>query len=165
MKYKVVLPMLTAIVIFAATTSAEAGIFGRLSVVWNGCNPCEPVACTPCEPIACNPCEAIVNDGCYDACAPGGRPFRPLAGLLSNMKARMAAGRCAPGCDPCEPVAAAPCEPIACDPCDPITVSCSPRAPFAGLFQNLRAKLATPRGCITDCDPCGPSVDPCAACR
>ena len=166
MKYKIVLPMLAAIVIFAATTNAEAGIFGRLSVVWNGCNPCEQAAaCNPCEPITCNPCESIFDNGCFDACGPNVRPFRPLNGVLTNLRARLASARCAPAdCNPCEAVCVAPCE-SACDPCDPISVSCNPRSPFAGLFQNLRSRMASARCATADCNPCGPIVEPCGACR
>ena len=160
MKHKILLSMLTAIVIFAATTSAEASIFGRLSVVWNGCSPCEPAACQPCtpmacEPIACQPCDAACDDFC------GPRPFRPFGGLLVNMRARLAA-HCNPcGCDvtPCQP-----CEPSACEPCEACASVCAPR-PFGGFLTNLKAKLATAR-CAPMCEPCEPALcEPCAACR
>ena len=179
MKHKIVVSMLAAIVIFAATTSAEAGIFGRLSVVWNGCNPCEPVACQPCEPIACVPCEPIVCQPCEPICDPcipfGPRPFRPFGGLFAGMKARFAAVQCGPvGCEPCEPVACAPCEPVVCAPCEPVcdpcAVVCAPR-PFAGLFSNLRARMALSRCAPIGCDPCEPVAvcepvcDPCVKCR
>ena len=180
MKHQILLPMLTAFVLFAATASAEAGIFGRLSTVWNGCVPCEPVACQPCEPIACQPCEPIACQPCEpicdpcgvvcgDACGHGCRPFRPFGGLFAKLKAKHYA--CAPGCDPCEPIACQPCEPIACDPCEPVcdpcAVTCGPtfRLPFGGLFLNLKAKFAA-HHCAPGCDPCEPiSCLPCEACR
>jgi len=188
MKHKFLLSTLTAIIVFAATTTAEAGIFGRLSVVWNGCNPCEPVACMPCEPIACQPCEPIACNPCdvvaCDPCAPfcgdfGYRPFRPFGGFFANMRARLAATHCGPvGCDPCEPVACMPCEPIACNPCDvvacdPCEPACGPFfaprpfRPFGGFFANLGARLAatTPCCAVTECGPCEPVCDPCASCR
>ena len=161
MKHQFFLSALTALIVFAAASTAEAGIFGRLSVVWNGCNPCEPVACQPCEPIACNPCDVVACDPCAVACDFGARPVRPFGGFFANAKARLATVRCAPvGCEPCEPVA---CEPVACDPCDPCATGCAPvRAPFGGFFRNL----FTPRGCVVSCDPCEPvACDPCAACR
>ena len=154
MKHKLVVSMLTAIVIFAASTVAEAGIFGRLSVVWNGCNPCEPIACQPCEPIACNPCEPIC-DPCASPC--GILPYRPFGGFFANMKARLTSV-CAPGCDPCEPVVCAP------DPCDPCGTGCAvPFRPFGGFFIGLKSKLAF--ACAPACNPCEPVCDPCAACR
>ena len=171
MKHKFLLSVLTAIVFLAATTTADAGIFGRLSTVWNGCNPCLPVACMPCEPVACNPCDAI----CWDPCGPFvARPFRPFGGLFANMGARLAAARmcdpCGPiVCDPCAPVVCNPCDPVACDPCAPI---CGPgvRLPFNGFFLNLGSRFSA-RGCAIACDPCAPIVcnpcdpiacDPCA---
>ena len=165
--------MLAAIVILAATTTAEAGIFGRLSVVWNGCNPCEPIACQPCEPIACQPCEPIACQPCEPVCAPcdpcgvGYRPFRPFGGFFMNLKAKFAVAHCAPGCDPCVPVACNPCEPIACNPCEPICDPCgvpAPRfLPFGGLFAGLKARHAF--ACAPGCDPCEPVCDPCASCK
>ena len=156
MKHKLVVSMLTAIVIFAATTVAEAGIFGRLSVVWNGCNPCEQVACQPCEPIACQPCEPAC-DPCGSPC--GIVPCRPFGGFFANVKSRLASV-CTPSCcNPCEPVACEPCEPI-CDPCGGCA---APFRPFGGFFQCLKSKLAFP--CVNACNPCEPVCDPCAACR
>ena len=178
MKHKIVLSVLAAIVIFAATTSAEAGIFGRLSVVWNGCSPCEPVACQPCEPIACEPvaCQPCPPVACLpcppvapcEPCGVGCRPFRPLGGFFANAKARLAALHCSPcepiACQPCEPIVCQPCEPIACNPCD---VACGPRLPFNGFFLNLKARMAaacTPCTPIS-CAPCEPICEPCAVCR
>jgi len=163
--------MLTAIIIFAAATSAEAGIFGRLSVVWNGCNPCEPVACQPCEPIACQPCPPVVCqpepcNPCFDACGP--RPFRPFGGFFANAKARLAAVHCGPvGCDPCEPVACQPCEPV-CDPCAACNPCATPFLPFNGFFLNLKARLAATHcgPCVPiGCEPCEPVCEPCHPCR
>ena len=177
MKHKLLLSTLTAIIVFAAATTAEAGIFGRLSVVWNGCNPCEAVACMPCEPIACNPCDAIACDPCADVCSPCdpcgsfGRPvFRPFGGFFANLGARFSAVNCGPAsCDPCEPVACNPCEAIACDPCEPICGPFSGRPvfrPFGGFFANLGARLsATSACCAVSCDPCDPVCDPCASCK
>ena len=171
MRHSFLLSLLTAIIIFAATTSAEAGIFGRLSVVWNGCNPCEQAACQPCEPIACQPCEVVAAacNPCDVACDPCNmacdyRPFRPFGGLFANLKAR-AAANCATGCEPCEMVACQPCEVVACDPCDPCGAGFhQPFRPFGGLFSNLKAKLAA-SACAPGCDPCEPvACDPCAAC-
>jgi len=169
MKHKFLLSALTALIIFAATATAEAGIFGRLSVVWNGCNPCEPVACQPCEPIvACDPC-AVVSvpdpcDPCGIGCGP--RPFRPFGGLFANAKARLAVSKCAPiDCNPCAVVV--DCDPCAVvcapDPCDPCGTGCGPvvRLPFNGFFRNL---FSSRSGCFTDCGPCEPVCDPCAAC-
>lgn len=168
MKHKIVLSMLTAIIIFAATTSAEAGIFGRLSVVWNGCNPCEPAACQPCEPIACKPCEPTVcqPNPCDVACEPCCvRPFRPFCGLLANAKARLASLHCCPcGCEPCEQVACQPCE-QACDPCDACHSCAAPCLPFNGFFLNLKAKLAASHCCAPGCAPCEPVCEPCHPCR
>jgi|GEM_PF-1758569 len=168
MKHKFLLSALTALIVFAATTTAEAGIFGRLSVVWNGCNPCEPVACMPCEAVACNPCDVVACNPCdVIACDPCGhgfapRPFRPFGGFFLNAKARLASS-CAPlSCDPCEPVASNPCDVVACDPCDPCGTGFAPRLPFNGFFRNL---FATKAGCYTACDPCeAVACDPCAAC-
>ena len=173
MKHKFLLSALTALIIFAASTTAEAGIFGRLSVVWNGCNPCEPVACTPCEPIACDPCAVVECDPCaVTSCY---TPFRPFGGLFANLKARVAAHSCGPvGCNACDPVACAPCEPIACDPCavvecDPCAVtSCHvPFRPFGGFFANLGARLTATTACcaVDGCGPCDQICEPCAACR
>ena len=180
MKHKFLLSALTAIIVLVATTTAEAGIFGRLSVVWNGCNPCEPVACTPCEAVACDPCAVVECDPCADVCSDYGyRPFRPFGGLFANMKARLVAVKCAPmDCDPCEPVACTPCEAVACQPCeaiacDPCEAVCDPCGsrpmlfrPFGGLFANLGARLAaTPCCAAENCSPCDPACDPCAACQ
>ena len=180
MKHKFLLSALTAIVIFAATTTAEAGIFGRLSTVWNGCNPCEQVACQPCEPIACQPCEMIcgpcevVCDPCGSCDPCGYRPFRPFGGFFVNLKARLAVAHCATGCEPCEQVACQPCEALACDPCEPICNGCAPCdgcnpcngpcLPFGGFFLNLKARLAAAH-CAPGCDPCEPVCDPCASCK
>jgi len=189
MKHKIVVSMLTAIVVFAASTTADAGIFGRLSVVWNGCNPCEPaacqpcerVACQPCEPIACQPCQPIACQPCEAACDPcasccdlGCRPFRPFGGFFANMKARLAAAHCG-DCNPCDQAACAPCEPIACQPCevvacDPCEAACcdpcglKPFRPFGGLLAHLKAKMAV-QCCDAGCDPCAPVCDPCASCK
>ena len=180
MKHKFLLSALTAIIVVAATATAEAGIFGRLSVVWNGCNPCEPVACNPCEPIACNPCEPIACNPCEvvacDPCEPvcgdfGYRPFRPFGGFFANLFTPVVL--CGPvSCDPCEPVACSPCEPIACNPCevvacDPCEPICGPFVgrpfrPFGGFFANLFTPVAL-CGPVS-CDPCEPVCDPCAAC-
>ena len=161
--------MLTALVIFAATTSAEAGIFGRLSLVWHGCAPCEPAACQPCEVVACDPCEAICGDLC------GYRPFRPFGGLFANLKAKLATAHCDPcgevACQACEPIACQPCEVVACQPCeviacDPCEAVCGPRLPFNGFFLNLKAKLAAAHCAPMGCDPCEPvQCDPCDPCR
>jgi len=169
MKHRIFVSALAVLVVLAATTTAEAGIFGRLSTVWHGCAPCEPVACQPCEPIACSPCEVVVCNPCEVVCDPCGhggfRPFRPFGGLFT----RLAAVKCAPVCDPCEPVACTPCEVVACDPCEPVcdpcAVSCGPRLPFGGFFLNLKAKFAVKHQCVTSCDPCEPVCDPCACCR
>ena len=174
MKHKFLLSTLTAIIVFAATTTAEAGIFGRLSVVWNGCNPCEPVACQPCEAVACQPCEVVACDPCDPCGIPGGfRPFRPFGGFFANLFAPM---QCGPvGCDPCEPVACTPCEAVACQPCevvacDPCEPACGPFIgrtvfrPFGGFFANIGARLATPC-CAVSCNPCEPVCDPCASCQ
>jgi len=174
MKHKLLLSTLTAIIILAATTTAEAGIFGRLSVVWNGCNPCLPVACMPCEPIMCGPCEPILCDPCAPICGPFiGRPvFRPFGGFFANLGARITAVHCGPMmcgpiCDPCVPVACNPCEPVACNPCEPV---CGPFIgrpvfrPFGGFFSNLGARI-TAVHCGPICDPCIPAgvmCDPCA---
>jgi hypothetical protein len=173
MRHQILLSALTAIVIFAATTTAEAGIFGRLSTVWSGCNPCEPAACQPCEVVACQPCEPACQpcepmcDPCEVVCGDFGthRSFRPLGGLFANMKAKLASSSCDPceaaGCQPCEIVACAPCEPM-CDPCES---ACGTRAPFSGFFTNLKAKLTAKR-CDTGCDPCeAVGCDPCERCR
>ena len=180
MKHKFLLSALTAIIVFAATTTAEAGIFGRLSVVWNGCSPCEPVACTPCEPVACDPCAVVECDPCANTCCDYGcRPFRPFGGLFANMKAKLAASHCCgpADCGACEPVACVPCEPVACDPCavvecDPCAVACGdcafrPFRPFGGFFANLGARLTATTACcaVDGCNPCDPVCDPCAACR
>ena len=166
MKHRILVPALAVLVVFAATTTAEAGIFGRLSTVWHGCAPCEPAACQPCEVVACQPCEVVACQPCEAACDPcaccdpcGFRPFRPFGGLFS----RLAAVKCAPACcDPCEPVACTPCEVVACDPCEAV---CGPRLPFGGFFLNLKARLAATH-CATSCDPCEPvACDPCAACN
>ncbi|MCL2709457.1 MAG: hypothetical protein FWE95_01130 [Planctomycetaceae bacterium] len=186
MKHKLLLSTLTAIIVFAATTTADAGIFGRLSVVWNGCNPCEPVACQPCEPIACMPCEPIC-DPCVvvacDPCDPCGsfgyhKPFRPFGGFFANLFAAKHA--CGVGCDPCEPIGCLPCEPIACQPCEPVCDPCvvvacdpcdpcgsfgyKPFRPFGGFFANM---FAPKYGgcCDVGCDPCEPVCEPCVSCR
>jgi hypothetical protein len=167
MKHNFLLSALAAIVIFAAATTAEAGIFGRLSTVWNGCNPCEQVAaCQPCEPIAevaCNPCDVVACDPCASDC--GLRPFRPLGGLFVNLKAKLATPCCATECNPCEAVAAQPCEPV----CDPCAADCDPCgshmfSPFGGLFANLGAKLGSPCG-AAGCEACEPVCEPCASCK
>jgi hypothetical protein len=160
--------MLTAIVIIAATTCAEAGIFGRLSVVWNGCNPCEQAACQPCEPIVCQPCQPAECSPCAlaapcDPCGTGCRPFRPLGGLLLNVKSRLASIHCGSACDPCEPVACQPCEAAVCDPCNPCDAGCG-RLPFNGFFLNLKARMAA-ASCLSGCQPCEPVCEPCAICR
>jgi len=143
MKKCFLLSALTAIVILAATTTADAGIFGRLSTVWNGCNPCLPVACDPCAPVACDPCAPawcgpLLNRPLFN--------FRPFT----------------LACDPCGPI-------VDCDPCLPAWDGCSPCGPFVGpfrpfggFFANLGARIAT-RRCATDlCDPCGPvACGPC----
>ena len=177
MKHKFLLSVLTAIVFLAATTSAEAGIFGRLSVVWNGCNPCVPVACMPCEPVVvCNPCDMVACDPCAPLCGPFVRPFRPFGGLFANMGARLAAARCVPmscdpcvavACDPCAAVVCNPCDAVACDPCAPLCGPiCGPtvRLPFNGFFMNLRSRLAVrAAACHVACDPCAMvACDPCA---
>ena len=170
MKHQILLPVLTAMIIFAATATADAGIFGRLSVVWNGCNPCEPAACQPCEVVACQPCEVVACDPCAACCDPCGyTPFRPFGGLFAGMKARFATPCCEVGCDPCEPIACQPCEVVACDPCepacDPCGVACGPCLPFGGFFLNLKARLAASH-CAVGCDPCEPvACDPCHPCR
>lgn len=182
MKHQLIVSTLAALVVFAATTTAQAGIFGRLSTVWHGCNPCEPAACQPCEPIACQPCEVVACDPCEPVCDPcepmcdpcgtpcAYRPFRPFGGFF----ARLAGGpvACAVpcgdvACQPCEVVACDPCEPVCepmCDPCevvcDPCGAPCGPFLPFNGFFMNLRARLATP--CAVGCVPCEPvACDPC----
>jgi len=164
MKHKFLLSTLTAIIVFAAATTADAGIFGRLSVVWNGCNPCEQVACTPCEPLACQPCEPAC-DPCEVVCSDYGyRPFRPFGGFFANVRARLATP-CGPdSCDPCEQVACTPCEDVACDPCEPVCGVGRPFQPFGGFFTNLRARLAAP-GCVTDCTPCDAICSPCDGCQ
>lgn len=152
---------LVAVVLFAVSSTAEAGMFGRLNQ-FRGCNPCEPAACQPCEQAkpaceacapACDPCEAAC--GCQNA-----RPFR---GFLTNLRAKLASARCNPcgtSCDPCEPV----CE-TACDPCEPVCDAgcCTPARPFRGFLTNLRARLAAAQ--CHSCDPCEPVCDPCAACK
>ena len=180
MKHKLLLSALTAIIFLAATTVADAGIFGRLSVVWNGCNPCLPASCMPCEPVVCNPCVPVLCDPCApafcDPCGPFlGRPvFRPFGGFFANLGARMTAVHCGPICDPCVPVAVMcdPCAPVMCDPCAP---ACGPFLgrpvfrPFGGFFANLGAKITAvhcgPMHCGPICDPCVPVAvmcDPCA---
>ena len=164
MKHQMLVSALAVLVVFAATTTADAGIFGRLSTVWHGCAPCEPVACQPCEVVACQPCEVVACQPCEVVCNPcaccdsrGYRPFRPFGGLFT----RLTAVRCAPVCDPCEPIACNPCEVVACDPCEAV---CGPRLPFGGFFLNMKARLAAVK-CAPVCDPCEPvACDPCAAC-
>jgi hypothetical protein len=165
MKHQILLSVLTAIIIFAATTTAEAGIFGRLSVVWNGCNPCEPVACQPCEVVACQPCEVVACDPCESVCGDlcGYRPFRPFGGLFANMKTKLACQPCeVVACQPCEVVACQPCEVVACDPCE---AACGPCLPFGGFFMNLKAKLAA-HHCAPGCEPCEAVMcEPCHPCK
>jgi hypothetical protein len=93
--------------------------------------------------------------------------------MLLNMKARLAAIHCSPGCGPCEPAECQPCEPIACQPCEPCNpcngcdIGCGPRLPFNGFFLNLKARMAasccTP--CTAVCNPCDAVCEPCAACN
>ena len=168
MKHKFLLSTLTAIIVFAVATTAEAGIFGRLSTVWNGCNPCEQVACTPCEPLACQPCEPAC-DPCEVVCSDYGyRPFRPFGGFLANVRARLtAATQCGTDCTPCEAAACTPCEAActpcdaACDPCEPVCGDLGrPFRPLRGFFANLGSRL-TP----SDCSPCDAICSPCDGCQ
>lgn len=177
MKRQVILSVLAAIAIFAVTTTAQAGMFGRLSVI-RGCTPCEPacteVECDPCEKAA--PCE-VACDPCEVACDPcGRRPFRPFGGFFANLKHRTACGPCAPQCDPCEPAcdsepACDPCKEVACDPCGCNSGGCNgPCLPFNGFFLNLKNKLSykfasCKAGCNVGCDPCEPACDPCNPCE
>ena len=178
MKHRIFMSALAVLVVFAATTTAQAGIFGRLSTVWHGCNPCEPVACQPCEqaacePVACKPCEvASACDPCAACCDPcGNRPFRPFGGFFANISARLAATHCDAGCNACEPVACQPCEVAACQPCeaacDPCgDAACGPCLPFNGFFLNLKARLSAVHCGAASCDPCEPvQCDPCTRCR
>jgi len=169
MKHKFLLSAVTALVVFAATATAEAGIFGRLSVVWNGCNPCEPVACMPCEPIpvcepvVCNPCDVIACDPCGHGFAP--RPFRPFGGFFAN---KFAVAHCAPiACEPCEPIVCNPCDVVVSNPCDvvydPCATDCGPRLPFNGFFLNLKSRLSLKSPCC-GAAACEPVCDPCAVC-
>jgi hypothetical protein len=163
---QLVVSSLAVLFVLAATTSAQAGIFGRLSTVWNGCNPCVPVECMPCEPIACDPCVPVACDPCNGFVGRPFVPFRPFGGLFANLGARFSMVHCGPVlCDPCEPVACNPCEPV----CDPCAVVCGPSfpLPFNGFFLNLRSRLAF--GAFhcgpAMCDPCTPvTCDPCAPC-
>jgi hypothetical protein len=166
MKRQVLLSVLAAIAIFAVTTTAEAGMFGRLHVL-RGCAPCEPAACEPCEPVVCEPCESVCEP-CADLCG-GHAPFRPFGGFFLNLKAKLAAHHaCAPECQPCEPIAE-PCEPCA-TPCE----SCAGPyrgqfLPFGGFFLGLKAKLAAHHSCNpceeVSCQPCEPVADPCQPCK
>lgn len=175
MKRQVLLSLVAAAVIFAvSSTSAHAGMFGRLGHVFHrGCGPCTP-ACEPCQP-ACDPCEQACgpcDTACDTGCGAGYcRPFRPFGGFFVRLKARMAykhcnpCGPCESACEPCEP-ACEPCQP-ACDPCeaacDPCGATCArPFRPFGGFFAKW--KYRTKCG---DCSPCGPCdpCDPCGACK
>ncbi len=175
MKRQVLLSVLAAIAIFAVTTTAQAGMFGRLSAI-RGCTPCEPacaeVACDPCEEVAAAPCDTACNP-CELACDPcGKRPFRPFGGFFANLKNRAACSPCDVACDPCE--AAAACDPCAEAVCDPCEVACDPCGsgpclPFNGFFLNLKNKLsckfARCNPCGVECDPCEPVCDPCNPCE
>lgn len=166
MKRQVVLSVLAAVALFAVSTTAEAGLFGRLHTI-RGCTPCEPaceVVCEPCEPIACEPCEPICAP-CEPSCFDDGcnKPFRPFGGLFAGLKAKLTPSY---GCVPaCEPVCEQPCEPVVCEPCEPACAPCGrgPFLPFNGFFLNLKAKLAahmTP--CSVGCNPCEPiGCEPC----
>ncbi|MDR3181538.1 MAG: hypothetical protein LBT89_01230 [Planctomycetaceae bacterium] len=159
MKSHFLLSALAVAVIFAATSTVEAGLFGRLSVV---CSPCEPTACQPCEEAAIAPCDAAC-DPCGDVC---GRPFLPFGGFFLNLKAKLATLK---ACTPCDVAACDPCEAAACDPCEaacePVCVG--PILPFNGFFLNLKARLAAGlHPCtISECTPCEPACDPCNPCK
>jgi hypothetical protein len=162
MKSHLLLTACAVAVIFAATATAEAGLFGRLSVV---CSPCEPTACQPCEQAAAAPCDPAC-DPCGDTVC--SRPFLPFGGFFLNLQAKLAALRTY---TPCAEVAACePCgEAAACDPCEAAcdaTVCSAPFLPFNGFFLNLKARLAAGlHPCtVSDCTPCEPACDPCNPC-
>lgn len=176
MKRQVLLSVLAAVVLLAASTTAQAGLFGRLHTI-RGCAPCEPVCEQPCEPAACQPCEAAACEPCEAACSPCDgcyKPFRPF-GFLAGLKAKLSA-KLHHGCAPCEAVCDVPaCEPVCEEPCNPCDScdSCGhhgPFLPFGGFFLNLKAKLAahlTPcsacgcQPCEPVCEPCVQACDPC----
>ncbi|MDR0870819.1 MAG: hypothetical protein LBN39_08510 [Planctomycetaceae bacterium] len=172
MKRQVLLSALAAALLFAVSTTAEAGLFGRLHTI-RGCAPCEPAACQPCEQAAppceavCEPCEPSCFDGCH-------KPFRPFGGFFLGLKAKLDAKLhhgCVPACEPvcevpCEPCReVAPCEEVACDACG--HHGSGPFLPFGGFFLNLKAKLAahltpcSPCGVEPVCEPCVPACEPC----
>ena len=158
MKRHVLLSFVVAAVLFAvSSTSAHAGMFGRLGVFHRGCSPCEPAACQPCE-AACQPCEVAACDPCEPACCGTVCHPRPFKNFIARLKAKCVVRKAC--CSPCEP-ACEPCEPVCCEPCEPVCdAGCDPcHRPFAGFFANLRAKFAA-RHCNA-CGPCEPACSPC----
>ncbi len=186
MKRHVILSVLAAVAIFAVTSNANAGMFGRLH---GGCGPCEPACVAPCEP-ACAPCEVACAPVCAEPCCgvpTCNGPFRPFGGFFMNMKNKLMVKRCSP-CAPCEPACCAPCEPAcapcevacaapcepACDPCGSCSPCHGPFRPFGGFFVNAwekaKFKFHSFKSCGTCgpcepicCDPCTPVCDPCTS--
>jgi hypothetical protein len=168
MKRHLILSLLAAVaILLVSTSSAEAGMFGRLHVFKGGCAPCEPVACEPCKPV-CEPCKPVCEP-CDPCCDNGCRgPVRPFGGFFSGLKSKLAVKHCSP-CEPCEPCQ--PCEKIckSCEPscCEPACGDCcghAPLRPFKGFFANAWARWQT-RGCNScGCEPCEPVCEPCTKC-
>ncbi|MDR2171424.1 MAG: hypothetical protein LBP59_14875 [Planctomycetaceae bacterium] len=167
MKIRIVLSALTIAALFAISSTAEAGMFGRLSH-FRSCAPCGEVqVCEPCEVVAA-PCETVC-----EPCVPCGdchsvRPFRPISRFVAAIRERIALHHhdCNPcdeiACEPCGEVAvAAPCE-VVCQPCEP---TCEDACIRPGFFARLKSRLAALRPIHHGCEPCQPVCEIQPACE
>ncbi|MDR1290553.1 MAG: hypothetical protein LBK06_05070 [Planctomycetaceae bacterium] len=167
MKSRIFLSALAIAVVFAVSSTAEAGMFGRLSH-FRSCAPCAEVqVCEPCEVVAA-PCEPICEPIC-EPCQPCGvRQFRPISRFVAAVRSRIALRHhplndCNPCgevvCEPCEVIQ--PCHEVVCDPCQPCDDICA----RPGFFARLRSRLASLRPVHYGCEPCQPVCEVAPACE
>ncbi|MDR2761280.1 MAG: hypothetical protein LBB88_01610 [Planctomycetaceae bacterium] len=174
MKCQILLSALAIAVVFAVSSTAEAGMFGRLSHI-RSCTPCGEIqVCEPCHEVVAKPCEPVCEPIC-EPCQPCGdcahvRPFRPISRFVSAIRERIALRRhnwhdCNPcaevACEPCGEIAvvASPCNEVVCDPCEP---SCDDLCARPGFFARLKSRLAALRPIHHGgCEPCQPACEPC----
>lgn len=176
MKSRILLSALAIAVVFAVSSTVEAGMFGRISHIRSCtpcgevqiCEPCHEVVATPCEPI-CEPCQPCGD--CTHA-----KPFRPISRFVTAIRERIALRRhhlhdCNPcgevACEPCGEVAvvAQPCQEVVCEPCEP---SCDDLCAKPRFFARLKSRLAALRPIHHGCEPCQPVCEvapPCEPCQ
>jgi hypothetical protein len=153
MKTKLVFALAALVASFCVTsTSAEAGLFGRLMGGHDACCGCDDgcgceVAPAPCcEPAPAPCCDAAPACGCEDPCAPrcGWVPGARIRGLLDRVRA------C--GCRDFS------CCGDPCFPCCDMPTPCSPRPRLFGrLFGGGCGGCDTgcDMGCDSGCGGCG----------